>query len=504
MPQSRPTIEELVVVVDNMAAAVTHCSRDLRYLWVSQPYAAWLGKQPEEIAGRSIVDVIGLAGWEGIRPYVEQVLSGKPVEYVDRVDFQGIGLRWIRAAYRPTSDGWIAVVTDIDDQKRAEAALQEADRRKDEFLAMLSHELRNPLASIMMATELLKAHNVAASRELRVIDQQISHLVSLVDDLLDVSRIATGKIEIRRRVVEVSELVTRVATMTRTLFEQHHQTLVVRPPDSGLRVEGDRDRLVQVLINLLNNASKFTQPGGTITLEAHGESDAAVISVTDNGTGMPPELLAHVFEAFVQGPTGRDRKMGGLGLGLTLVKRLTELHGGGVSAFSDGPGHGSRFTVRLPAFVSTGAVASDDVGARSRPRHVSDEPRPRHVLIVDDNQEFAEMVAAGLGTLGYATAIAHDGAKALRMLDKATFDVALVDIGLPGMDGFALARELRSRCPQLPLLALTGYGQKVDLQCSLEAGFEEHLTKPVDLSKLEETIAGLIRAHHALEHRPGS
>jgi PAS domain S-box-containing protein len=490
------TLAELSLVVDKMAAAVTHCSRDLRYLWVSRQYAAWLGMEPEELAGRPIIEVIGAAGWEGIRHYVERVLSGESVEYVDRVDFHGIGLRWIHAAYTPTADGWIAVVRDIDDQKRAEIALKDADRQKDDFLAMLGHELRNPLAAVMMAVELLRTRGTEA-RELQIIDRQVRHLVRLVNDLLEVSRIGTGKVELQRRVVKVGELMTYVAAVTRPAFEKRHHKLVVHAPEPELRVDADPDRLAQVLVNLLNNAAKFTDNGGTIAIDAHEENGTAVITVDDDGRGMAAELLAHVFEPFVQGPTARDREPGGLGLGLSLVKGLTELHGGSVSASSAGAGRGSRFTVRLPAL--TRAAPADAIDP-SESRPIAFDPQRRSVLVVEDNVDVAELTVMALHVLGYEAALAHDGPEALRLMHASCFDLAVVDIGLPGMDGYTLARAIRSERPEIPLVALTGYGQESDVERSLEAGFDKHLTKPVGIRELGAALEAL----HIGNHLPSS
>jgi signal transduction histidine kinase/ActR/RegA family two-component response regulator len=366
-------------------------------------------------------------------------------------------------------------------------AAEAANRTKDEFLAMLGHELRNPLAPIRTALELMKLRGDATfQRERTVIDRQVMHLTRLVDDLLDVSRIARGGVVLKSETVEISEVVARAIEVASPLLEERAHTLAVTVPPKGLAVTGDVARLTQVVSNLLTNAGKYTRPGGRIEIEAERDRDDVVLHVRDNGVGMAPEVLPLVFDLFVQGQQTIDRAQGGLGLGLTIVKNLVERHGGTVTAHSEGPGKGSELVVRLPGAASDAAPAS----IPGRSRHVQGSWSGRRVLVVDDNQDAAEMLAASLAARGCRVRTAHDGPAALLIAAAETFDVALLDIGLPVMDGY----ELGARLAELPhargirLVAVTGYGQASDRARSQAAGFHHHLVKPVDLAALDAVM----------------
>jgi PAS domain S-box-containing protein len=366
-------------------------------------------------------------------------------------------------------------------------AAQAANRTKDEFLAMLGHELRNPLAPIRTALELMKLRGDAAfERERTVIDRQVMHLTRLVDDLLDVSRIARGGVVLKSEPVEIAEVVARALEVASPLLEERAHTLAIAVPPKGLAVTGDVARLTQVVSNLLTNAGKYTRPGGRIEIEAERDRDDVVLHVRDNGVGMAPEILPLVFDLFVQGQQTIDRAQGGLGLGLTIVKNLVERHGGTVTAHSEGPGKGSELVVRLPSAASDAAPAS----VPGRSRQVQGSWAGRRALVVDDNQDAAEMLAASLAALGCRVRIAHDGPAALLIAAAETFDVALLDIGLPVMDGY----ELGARLAELPhaqgirLVAVTGYGQASDRARSQAAGFHHHLVKPVDLAALDTVM----------------
>ncbi len=381
------------------------------------------------------------------------------------------------------------------ERRAAEATLREANRRKDEFLALLSHELRNPLAPILTAAQLMQRRgDVATPREREVILRQAQHLLRLVDDLLEVSRVARSKVTLSRQPLDLGTMVGRAIEAAAELLEQgHHRLWLSSPPPGpeGLWVDGDEVRLTQVVTNLLTNAARYTPAGGDIDVGAAREGDEVVLRVRDNGKGIDPDLLPKMFDMFVQGPRGPDRAEGGLGLGLTLVRMLTELHGGTVAAASNGPGQGSEFTVRLPASTrSRPEVRPAERSAVLRAR------APRRVLLVDDNRDGAEMIAQLLAAVGHDVRVANDPAQALREADSFSPQVAILDIGLPVMDGIALGLELRERLgPATPtLVALSGYGQEQDRRRSQEAGFALHLVKPVDTDMLVHMLDELAGA----------
>ncbi len=367
---------------------------------------------------------------------------------------------------------------------RAEAA----SRAKDEFLAMLGHELRNPLSPITTALRLVRQKQaVGCDRELTVVERQVQHLARLVDDLLDVSRIAQGKIEVKREPLAIDAVISRAVEMASPLFEQRRHELRVDVP-ANLGAKGDVTRLAQVFANLLTNAAKYTREGGHIWVTARREDSELAVYVRDDGAGIAPDMLPRVFDMFVQEKQMLDRSAGGLGLGLTIVRSLVELHGGTVSVTSPGLGLGSEFVVRLP--YAPGAT-SPGVAKSSNPPAASQTLAAR-VLVVDDNMDAAEMLSLALEMSGYVTRVAHDGPEALRAADEFSPQLAVLDIGLPVMDGYEVARRLKTRFPKLPLVALTGYGQVDDARRAREAGFDEHLVKPVDLDRLHATVTRFI------------
>ncbi len=368
-------------------------------------------------------------------------------------------------------------------EAQARANAESASRAKDEFLAMLGHELRNPLAPIVSALELMRRRNIAdGARERSVIERQVSHLMRLVDDLLDISRITRGKIELRRTVEELTRAVEPAVDSVGTLLvQQRHQITVVIP--QGLLVDADMSRLSQVVRNLLTNAAKFTPPGGRITLSAHLDGDWIEMIVQDNGRGIAPDLMPRVFEPFVQGAQAVDRAGGGLGLGLSIARNLVELHGGTLRLESHSGG--TTAIVRLPRAQRS----AEPVSAPEEPKAT----RSLRVLIVDDNVDAALLLADLLRALGHEPIIAHDGPGALGTIAKSQPQLAILDIGLPGMDGYELAKHLRSvpGLEHVPVVALTGYGQPSDRDRSRAAGFEEHLVKPIDIGRLQSLFARL-------------
>jgi signal transduction histidine kinase/integral membrane sensor domain MASE1/ActR/RegA family two-component response regulator len=414
----------------------------------------------------------------------------------DLLDFMGalgsqLGLLIDRKLAEEERDRLLA--REQDARERAENLYREAheqDRRKDEFLAMLGHELRNPLAPLRNAVHLLGvpgASPASLERAREVMERQIDTLRRLVDDLLDVSRITRGKIQLSIGRVDLVNVVHAAVETVRPMVESQRHALSVSVRDGAMEIDGDATRLEQVLANLLNNAAKYTEPGGRIWIDVARDGDAACVRVRDTGIGIAPELLPRVFEMFTQADRSLARSKGGLGIGLTLVRRLVELHGGTVTAHSDGVGRGSEFLVRLPA--RSGSPAADRAPADA-PASVPSGGTRRRVLVVDDNGDAAETLAAVLRAWGHDACTARDGPSALEVAARFAPDTFLLDIGLPGMDGYELARRLRAdeRHRAALLVALTGYGQAEDRRLSREAEIDHHLVKPVDLEELARLL----------------
>jgi signal transduction histidine kinase/ActR/RegA family two-component response regulator len=375
--------------------------------------------------------------------------------------------------------------------KEATNRAEVASRAKNEFLAMLGHELRNPLAPIMTALQIMRLKG-SASREHEILDRQVRHLMRLVDDLLDVSRIASGKVELRKVRVELGDVIARAVEVASHLPEQRQQMLTVNVPDHGIPVEGDADRLTQVFSNLITNAAKYSERNTKIVVSAERIADKAVVRVKDEGFGIEPDMLDAIFDRFAQQKQSMDRSMGGLGLGLAIVKNLVSLHGGTVRAISEGPGKGSDFVVELPLSSLT-ADAAPPTAAASSSNRALEKPRldgMLRVLVVDDNDDAAEMLSKALQGLGYVVRTAPDGPSALVVAEEFRPQVALLDIGLPVMDGYEVGRRLRDEQgeTELRLVALTGYGQASDKARSQEAGFDAHLVKPIDLAKVQRLL----------------
>jgi PAS domain S-box-containing protein len=379
-----------------------------------------------------------------------------------------------------------------EEQRRLLAALSEADRRKDEFLAMLAHELRNPLAPIRNALHVMKqagADGAVLERVREMMERQVQHMTRMVDDLLDVSRITRGKIELRKEAVDLASVVERTVEAIRPLIEDRRQELTVDLPPEPVRLEADPTRLEQVLANLLNNAAKYTDHGGHVWLTARQEGGELVLRVKDTGVGMAPAMLPRIFEPFVQADRVLHQSQGGLGIGLTLVRRLVEMHGGNVSAYSEGPGKGSEFVVRLPA-LSPKQPITGERSAGEGSESVGAAPQHR-ILVVDDNVDAAESLAMLLRMEGQDVRVAHDGPAALAAVEADPPDLVFLDIGMPVMNGYDVARRLRQRpgLEKLVLVAMTGWGQEEDRRRSQEAGFDHHLVKPVEPDALHRLLA---------------
>jgi PAS domain S-box-containing protein len=388
---------------------------------------------------------------------------------------------------------------DITERKRAEEALREANRRKDEFLAMLAHELRNPLAPVRVAVQLLQMQQPESSHSreaLAVIDRQMRQMTRLIDDLLDVSRITRGKLELRRQRAKLADVVRAAVETSRPALDAAGHTLTVELPAEPIELDADPTRLAQAVANLLNNAARYTDRGGQVRLELERQGSDAVITVRDTGIGIPAEMLGHVFEMFTQVDRSLERVHGGLGIGLTLVKSLVELHGGSVQAHSDGPGTGSTFTIRLPLPLVSRETESSAGGAPALDfvsRLTGDTPL--RVLVVDDNRDAADTLAILLQMQGAEVRAAHDGREAVEAAEVFHPDAVILDIGMPRLNGYDAARRIR----QLPggsdvvLIAATGWGQDGDKQLAREAGFDHHLVKPVDPAALLQLLGSLKR-----------
>jgi two-component system CheB/CheR fusion protein len=482
---------------EQAAVGMALVAPDGRWLRVNRKLCNIVGYSHEEMMGLTFQDITHPDDLEADLAYVRQMLAGEITTYAmeKRYIRKDGSLVWINltVALTHTPEGqpdyFISVVEDISEMKQAEEALKEADRGKSEFLVVLAHELRNPLAAIRNAVDLFKAGSPAdPDREwgLGVIDRQSRLLTALVDDLLDVSRIGQGKVALKREPLDVRDVVARAVEVVRPLVDEKHQVLTVSLPPSPLPAEVDPIRLQQVLANLLTNAAKYTDEAGRITLTGAREGGEVVFRVRDTGIGIPAERLEKVFGLFEQLDAGHDRARGGLGIGLTLVRRLVELHGGQVCAASAGPGRGSEFTVRLPAFAEP---AARKPGTTVDLPHVA--RRGSRVLVIDDDDDNAWGLARLLKRLGHDVRVAQDGESAIEAARTHRPQVVLLDIGLPGLDGYEVVKRLRAEecCKDALIIALSGYGQPEDLRRSREAGFDDYLVKPVNYDVLMKIFA---------------
>ena len=511
------------LIVDQATEGLVVCDLSGRVVRASQA--------AHRIAGRNLLlecfaDVIGLRigdDPEVARAIVDKALRGEVTSGVEvTVGPTGPGELTLLISAGPvlaaddSALGCVLSFVDITERKRVAEdrlelleAAQAANRSKDEFLAMLGHELRNPLAPILTTLELMRLQSeTTMGRERRIIERQVHHMVRLIGDLFDVSRITQGKIKLDCAAHEVAQLVGRAVELATPLIEERRHRLTVEVPP-GLIIDADETRMCQVLTNLLTNAAKFTEPGGQIALTVTKVSDATnsngasgdriVITVRDSGVGIPAELLPRVFDSFVQGQRSSARREGGLGLGLAIVRSMVELHGGSVSARSDGVGHGSAFELRVPPGRRRKLRPSQPPGMAHRMR-----AEPRRVLIVDDNQDAADVLGEALAQGGHVVQVAYDGPTALDVARTFNPQVALLDIGLPVMDGYEVARQLRLLDPaggRIRLIAVTGYGQEGDRMRTTEAGFDAHVVKPVTYL----VVMGLLHASTDERDRaPGS
>jgi len=397
---------------------------------------------------------------------------------------------------------WFGTNTDIEDVRRAEEKLKEADRRKDEFLATLAHELRNPLAPIRSGLEIIRratSDKPARMEALDIIERQTNQMVHLVDDLLDISRITQGKIKLRKTRFELKSAVDMALESSRDMLEMTGHKLIVALPDEPVYLDADFTRISQILLNILNNSVKYTQPGGEIRLTVEKRDGEAVISFLDSGIGIPPEMMPHIFEMFSQIENASEQAHGGLGIGLSVVKRLVEMHGGTITAFSAGKGKGSEFVVHLPLAAEQSAKTEDKLPSaadiaqyallKTAENRESGKVGEKRILVVDDNADAAQMLEVLLKLNGHEVRIAFDGETGIAVNEEFQPEAALLDIGLPGISGYETARRIREKNPDILLIAVSGWGAENDRLRSSEAGFNYHLVKPVELGDVEKLLS---------------
>jgi len=462
---------ELRVITDTMPVAACRCTRDTRFTWVNQTYATWAARPAREIVGLRIADVMGARAMVEIQPFIDRILTGEPVQYERLVEMPGLGRRWVKWAYTPTLDasghidGWIATGMDIQEAK-------DADRRKDEFLASLAHELRNPLAPIRNAVAILARKGpqdpeVAWSQT--VIERQIDQLSRLIDDLLDIERISRGKFTLRKEHVPLELVVDMALEASRPHINAAGHHLSVLLPSERVVIEADPPRLAQAFATLLKNAARHMQARGSINLTASVESGAVLVTIEDTGVGISSDADP--------------------GVGLTLVRGILALHAGAIEFRGGVSGQGTEVAVRLPLSRGEPRVAE-----KTYPDYNAEPTRALRVLVADDNRDAADSLQRLLALSGHEVRVAYDGASAVNVGNEFRPRVAILDIGMPGTNGYDVARALRRRHgDEVTLVALTGWGQDADRRRASDAGFDHHLTKPVDPETLNSLLDDVSR-----------
>jgi len=479
---------------DSVAVGACQVGTDGRFIRVNDRYCELTGYSREELLTMSPLDLDHPDDRAEDRERVAKFLSEDPGIYraEKRYVRKDGSVAWVRVAANllrsenTDSVHSAAIVEDISERKLAEQALQDADRLKDEFIATLAHELRNPLAPLQTAIELLRLGDAAHAEWCHgVIERQVKHLTRLVSDLLDISRITSNKLTMHKQPIELGDVIQAAVESSRPILDRCDQRLMVALPPEPLYVDGDLVRLAQVFANLLSNAAKFTEGPGTVRLTARARGSEVEVAVADSGIGMSADELRHAFDKFYQGSRAPVRSLGGLGVGLSLVRQLVELHDGTIEARSAGTNRGSEFVVRLPARVAAAAATTSPVPVSSPSRTA------RRVLIVDDNRDGAQAIARLLRSMGHEVATVYDGHAALDCATRFEPHVVLLDLGMPEVDGFEVCRRLRSHqwCTQRPsIVALTGWGRQRDLERTSKAGFDAHLVKPVEAEALEKLL----------------
>ena len=505
---ARRRAEDVLLASEERFRSLSACSPVGIFTTDTEGGCSYSNLRAQAICGYSLEQGLGL-GWVAFvhdddRERVRHEWAGVArdgLEYTGELRFRHPdgAIRWVHVRTSPMRDdngrlvGHVGTIEDITARKEAESALRESARQKDEFLAVLAHELRNPLAPLRTAIELIRVARgdpAVQDRAHAVMDRQVRHLVRMVDDLLDVSRITRGKIGLRRERVALGAAIQNAVETSRPLLEAAGHALELSLPPRPVYVDADSTRLAQVFANLLNNAAKYTERGGSIRLDAEVEGPSVAVRVRDTGVGIPAGMLSRIFEMFTQADRSLEKLHGGLGIGLTLARQLVEMHGGTIEARSPGAGRGSEFIVRLP-------VAAETDGERAAGGALVHHPlaaRRRRILVVDDNRDAAESLALALQLKGHEVEAAHDGFQAIEAAYAFRPDVVLLDIGMPRLNGHDTARHIRQRLgpAAMPLfVALTGWGQDDDRRRSREAGFDHHLIKPVDPQALDALLTGL-------------
>lgn len=500
-------------LVENANSFILRWNRQGQVTFLNEFGQAFFGYPENEILGKHVVGTIvppSASTGEDLRTLIERI-AADPAKFEHNVNenMRRDGSRvWVAWTNRAVFDEHgqlmevFSVGTDItelrraeealrqeiDERKLMEEALRDADRRKNEFLAMLSHELRNPLAPVRNSVQLLRlqrSQDTAVVRQYDIIDRQVTHMARLLDDLLDVSRITSGRVALHLRDVRLSEVVSHAVEIAEPSMKSRGHSLTINLPPEDIIVKGDPDRLAQTVGNLLNNAAKYTSEEGTIVLSMAREGDQAVIRLRDNGIGIDPGMLPRIFGLFVQADQSLARPQGGLGIGLTLAKSIIEMHGGHIEAHSSGLGEGSEFVVRLP-FIA--AVPQPQRVTQATPTNTL--AQPRRVLVVDDVVDYATSLSMLLEQWGHQVRVAHDGQEAISIASQFQPDVVLLDVGLPGMDGYEVAKRLREdfKDRHVMVIAQTGYGQDSDRERAEQAGFDHHMVKPLDLGVLRQLV----------------
>jgi PAS domain S-box-containing protein len=489
--------ERLKLMADNAPVLLAYCDREHRYRYVNAAYSVRFAQTPDQLIGKTVEDLLGPELWHRIQPYRDHVLKGDPVEYEVAVEREAGVLQHMRCLLNPARDaagdvvGYVLAIHDVTAHKalkRSEEALRESDRHKDEFLSVLAHELRNPLAPLTNALELLRraaARDPELQRTRDMMERQLNQLVRIVDDLLDVSRISRGRLELRKAPMPLALAVESALESCHSLFCSRGHEITLNLSPEPLLVEGDFARLAQVFVNLLSNSAKYTDRGGKIRVSLEREADHALVSVRDSGVGIPSDALASVFDMFSQIQSHKRLAAGGLGIGLALVRSLVQMHGGSVEAHSEGPGTGSVFTVRLPLIREATAEAEtpkgDDVVAQKK----------RRILVADDNVDAAATLALLLQMQGHETRTATDGRQAVELAATFRPDIIFMDVGMPRVDGLEATRQIRAQPwgKSIVIVALTGWGQPGDRQQTQLVGMNLHLVKPINLEGIAAVLA---------------
>jgi len=485
---------------ENAGDLIYGATTDGRLLFVNRAWRTNLGYGSDDVSKLSIAGIVHGDHRNSFQEVCRRSLSGESLDRVESVfvakDGRSIVVEGcVNCHYvdgRPVATR--GIFRDITERKRMEEELKEVSRRKDEFLATLAHELRNPLAPVRNALQIMRlaSHDSVMVGEARdMMERQVHNLIRLIDDLMDVSRISRGKIELKKQRLSLATILQSAVEISRIQIEAARHELTVTLPSEPVWVHADQTRLAQVVANLLNNAAKYTEPGGRIWLNALRDGDNAVIRVRDNGVGIPAEMLPHIFDIYVQVSSSLDRSQGGLGLGLTLVRKLVELHGGSIEAHSAGPGQGSEFVVRLPLAMEDGETPD-----QLQPPRMDLPPRASpglRILIVDDNRDSAESLGMLLKLAGHFVRIAFDGPAAIESARAFQPRIMLLDIEMPDMSGYEVARRIRElpSTKNVSLVAMTGYASDADRRRCRDAGFDHHLVKPVDLEALQRLLASL-------------